>query len=174
MDTPDFGFLEIADVTGDGNPDIVGVGMRFNPISTEVSVLVGDGAGGFAPPVMSSLDEMSSFLLSSTSPLTDYDGDGRSDICLVVFFEADETMSIDLVIGYGQEDGTMEFTIDQPLEDYLSRTVVVGGDFNGDACPDIAVLHSVEGEWIRNREMADQLSGLVSIHYNNGAGLFKK
>ena len=55
--------LQLADVNGDGHPDIVALGLR---------VLNGDGAGGFAAPVL--------LAVSPVNVTGDFNGDGRVDL----------------------------------------------------------------------------------------------
>lgn len=170
MDTPDYAFLEIADVTGDGNLDIVGAGVRLNPTVTEVFVFIGDGDGGFSQPVISAVDAASPFLLSFASPLADYNGDGRLDVCLAALIQ-EEDPRVKLVIGYSQEDGAISFVVSHALGEYVPRPAIATGDFNGDALPDINILHVVEGDWLLNPE-GESATGLSSMYYNNGDGSF--
>ncbi|HBB94854.1 MAG TPA: hypothetical protein DC054_05635, partial [Blastocatellia bacterium] len=66
--------VAVGDLNGDGRPDVV----TANSISTKVSVLLGNGAGGFATPIAFDLgpgvNDPASVVLS------DLNGDGRLDV----------------------------------------------------------------------------------------------
>jgi len=68
--------LEVADVDGDGNLDILCAEMRLNGANEHARMwlLLGDGQGGFTPTVMAQ------GLCNHESRLADLDGDGRIDV----------------------------------------------------------------------------------------------
>lgn len=161
------------DVTGDGNVDIVCIEMAGDLVA-ELLTFVGDGQGGFLQPVGSLIDFPVSVPSSLSESPQDFNGDGRADACLLMLLKQDELADYVILIGYGQEDGTFEYVIDQSLGDYVPRSAFESGDFNGDGAVDIAIQHGLEGSWLRREEETDRFSGYISIHYNNGKGRFEK
>ena len=115
--------LAVADVNGDGTLDIVTNG---------VSVLFGDGKGGFS--------KRRDFLVNASGNviLTDFDGDGNID---VVLGDGNAQVlsgtSISVIFG----DGTGNFA-DSPVLFNRSRVITgaAKGDFNHDGIPDIASI----------------------------------
>lgn len=113
--------LDVADITGDGKLDVVVASDKG------VSVVAGDGAGGFAEAKMYSRD---------TSPpnlyLGDFDGDGRLDIAMTII-----PNSVTLLRGTG--GGTFA----DPVQ-IVTGTVDQGKvlDFNGDGLKDLLFVTS--------------------------------
>ncbi len=110
------------DVTGDGKADLVVADYG----AATVSVLAGDGAGGFAAPVAYG---------TGADPhgvaVADLNGDGVDDV--VVTNWGDATISVLLARG----DGTLGPAVTYDVSDQPSQ--IAGGDFNGDGTPDLAV-----------------------------------
>ena len=109
------------DFNGDGIQDIA----VPNNTSHDVSVLLGDGAGGFGPPTNFAVPQY-----PRSIAVADFNKDGKAD----------------LVVGYGPGgggvallfgDGTGRFSTPTNINTNGSPRVVVG-DFNGDTNPDIA------------------------------------
>ncbi len=116
------------DLDGDGRADLV-VG---NVASNDVSVLWGQGGGGFAAPLT---------LACGNSPvqvlLQDVSGDGRDDILVSNF--ASGSVSI------FNNTGTRGFAPGQTLSVGQSPFGLAGGDFNGDGKLDVAVANEEDG-----------------------------
>jgi hypothetical protein len=134
--------LLAADLNHDGRPDLLASGFESSPGAGAVSVLQGDGHGGFAAPER---------LVAGASALGlavgDLDADGRLDL-VATTFEAD-TISILRNLG----DGTFA-----PQETY----------FAGDA-PDAVAIADLDGDGRNDLAVAnDLIPGRVSLLFNTG------
>ena len=121
-DTPEY--LTAGDLNGDGNIDL----LVSNIDSYSLSILFGDGHGGFAPAV--TIDTGGGV---GASAIDDFNGDGINDI--VIF----ATIS-DFAVLFG--DGTGQF----PVRLHYPAASVKGfiaGDFNGDSRNDLYVWNSL-------------------------------
>jgi hypothetical protein len=152
----EFGDIQVADIDGDGHPDLIASGViffglgnfQFSPVQIPLSapLAIGDfnrdGRLDLAGPAQTLLNQgnrqftsVASNLNMGVWPLTtpivaDFNGDGILDVAWV---ESDSPSTID--IAYGRGDGSF----------YLQGLVTGGqyaggitvGDFNGDGRPDI-------------------------------------
>jgi hypothetical protein len=119
--------VNVADVNGDGKPDLV-VGTFSGssyPYSGGVSVLLGNGNGTFAAGLNMSLG-VETFLNS----LTDINGDGKPDLVT-------ETFKKGLSVYLGNGDGTFAGPLNTVVSD--AHYGVAVGDLNGDGRPDFVV-----------------------------------
>ncbi len=131
------------DLNGDGKLDLV----IANFDAGKISVLLGQGDGGFASPVDYPVGKQPAFVL-----MADVNGDGKLDV--VVCNEADGTLSVLLGNGDGTlQNATTYKTVPDPV-------YIVVGDFNGDGKPDLAV--------------AGTASNTVAVLLNDGTGNFSK
>jgi len=139
--------LVVADFNEDGNEDVA-VTAVMNGVG-RVSLLLGDGTGGFDPPLL---------FPAETSPggiiATDLDGDRHLDLIVTNGL----VNEISLLSGNG--DGTFDLPVSFSIgSDAFHRPVsLVSEDFDENGTPDVAVT---------NNE-----SGTVSIFLNDGAGGF--
>jgi len=118
---PDAEMIVVADLNGDGVPDIA------TAADDTVTILLGKGGGVFIPP-LTSYPILSDAVFIAVA---DFNGDGRAD--LAVADAGSSAVSILL------NDGAGGF---QPRVDYavLKQPVSIAvGDFNGDGKPDLAV-----------------------------------
>jgi uncharacterized protein (TIGR03437 family) len=133
--------VAIGDFNGDGKGDLA----VANSTSSNVSVLLGNGTGGFSAA--------SNFSVG-TSPgsvaVADFNGDGKPD--LAVANANSNTVSVLLGDGLGGFAAASSFGVG------TFPTFVALGDFNGDGKPDLAV--------------ANKLSNTVSVLLGDGTGGF--
>ncbi len=146
-------FVAVADLNGDKKQDlVVSTGCCFG---SSISVLLGDGHGGFDAPI-------SQPSLANAQPrfaVADFNRDGKLDIAAT-----DEYIS-GVSIAFGNGDGTFG-----PFEaTSLSGSTpyglsVVAGDLNGDGAPDIVAVAG-------NGNYYGSLTDVVTL-INEGSGTF--
>ncbi|MGH8174208.1 MAG: beta strand repeat-containing protein, partial [Rhodanobacteraceae bacterium] len=138
--------IAAADLTGDGHADLV----TGNGLSYDVSVLLGDGAGGFAAPVSIPLtNPQFGYVVIA---LGDTDGDGNADLAATGF---DET-----TILYFTGDGAGGFTGPATY------------DIGAAQFPRAIVLADVTGDGKLDIVTANAESNNVSVLAGDGAGVF--
>lgn len=137
----------VGDFNNDGRPDLAVV----NGGSNSVSVLLGDGTGGFT--------SNSAIPVSATQPASivagDFNGDGKLDFAVV------GEVSNNVAVYLGNGAGSFTAAPGSPIAVGSSPTSVVVGDFNGDGKPDLAVTNDSAGA-----------GATVSILLGNGNGSF--
>jgi len=125
--------LRSADVNGDGNPDII----TSNWKGSSVSVLLGDGKGGF------SLAGGKSFPVPESPfgiAVGDFNGDHHQDIAIAHYsgYETDPSKNgLSVLTGDGKGNFVPAKGSPYPVGDY--PVTVVAGDVNGDGITDIAI-----------------------------------
>ncbi len=119
--------VTVADVNGDGIPDLAAVLLGPGGIGNSLSVLLGNGDGTFSP--------------AKTTPLTtdvialgDFNGDGALDLAT-----PSTNNSLSILLGNG--DGTFSPVTASPATGNAPGDIVAG-DFNGDGKLDLAVSNS--------------------------------
>jgi len=136
----------VGDFNRDGMPDLA----VANAGSTNVSVLLGTGAGLFQAAVNYGAGDPSQFVA-----VGDFDRNGQADLILV------NRVSTKVSLLLGRGDGTFLAAVRYDVgTDPLS---VVVGDFNGDLNPDLAVANSA---------LFDNLPS-ISVLLGNGNGIFQ-
>ncbi len=135
--------VAVADVNGDGIPDLV----LSNPGSTFVSVLLGNGNGTFqAQQTFAAGGGQDSLAVA------DVNGDGKADIIVT---DGIRSSTVSVLMGNG--NGT--FQAAQTFASGYDPVQVVVGDVNGDGKPDIVV--------------AIPDNNVVSVLLGNGNGTFQ-
>jgi len=133
--------VAIADVSGDGKPDLA----VADSTSNTVSVLLGNGAGGFGAKT-----DFTTGLWPLSVAIGDVSGDGKPD--LAVANTGANTVSV------LQGNGAGGFGVKTDFATGTSPWSVAIGDASGDGRPDLAV--------------ANKGSGTVSVLLGNGVGGF--
>jgi len=127
-------FLQ-ADVNRDGHMDTVGIR------GTQITVLLGNGKGGFGAPINSPISGIDS-VQTTQFIVGDFNNDGKPDVLLFGKDHVTGVPAFGVMLGNG--DGTFQlpkettspYTI--PTETAPSVITVVSGDFNGDDKLDLA------------------------------------
>ncbi|MGX1130654.1 hypothetical protein RKD49_002844 [Streptomyces glaucescens] len=145
------GSYAVADVDGDGNPDVVAVGELYGENWTPLgdgSVLHGPFGrdGGSARTGSFTVDPDHGMYFATTLAAGDVTGDGYADLAVGTQFVDGDSGSGDVVLLTGGPSG---FTNKGFLKDAQGRTFesddIEIGDLNKDGYADIAVGHSTDG-----------------------------
>jgi hypothetical protein len=141
--------LAIADVDGDGSPDLV-TGGRGNGVAGEVSVLVNSGDGSFGEQ-----RDYPTEATPSSVVVGDLDGDRAPDIAVAMI---DEDVSRSGAIAVLANDGDGAFVAGHVYPLGADPASIAIGDLNGDDIADLATANSY--------------AGTVSLLLNDGEGAF--
>ena len=132
--------VAVADVNGDGKPDLVVAYQNCISWQTNVTVgvLLGNGDGTFQPAVAYGSGGTFPFSVA----VADVNGDGKLDL-LVANYCADNTCATKGLVGVllGNGDGTFQPVVTYPTGGYKTDWVAVA-DVNGDGRPDLLVTNS--------------------------------
>jgi hypothetical protein len=118
--------VAVGDFDGDGHADLA----VANFASDNVSVLIGNGGGGFAAPANFAVGDG-----PSSVAVGDFDGDGHADLAVANYFS--DNVSVLIGNGGGGFAAPANFAVGS-----LPSSVAVG-DFNGDGHADLAVANSL-------------------------------
>jgi hypothetical protein len=135
----------VGDFNGDGKQDLAGI----NSASNDLTVLLGNGSGGFTPAIGSPLAAGSS---PQAVVVGDFNGDGIQDLAIA---NADSD-NVTVLLGNGA-GGFTEAAGSPFMVSMFLPSSLVAGDFNGDGITDLAVAVS---------------SGTTTILLGNGSGGF--
>jgi len=115
----------VGDFNGDGNPDLAVTGSQSN----NISILLGNGKGGFSPGATFDTGPTPIGVVSG-----DFNGDGKTDLAVV----NNGLDNVSILLGKG--DGTFGTAVNFGAGQ--APVYVVAGDFNGDGKLDLAVTNS--------------------------------
>ena len=131
------GQIVLADMNGDGKPDLITLGTTTNGDQGELAISLGNGDGTFKTPTI--LDFGDGSTLGYGLAVADFNGDGKQDVAVTGF-----DPPIDTGIFNGNGDGTVQsFSpssgLVEPSEaiDLLLFGAAQAADFNGDGKPDL-------------------------------------
>jgi hypothetical protein len=139
------GGLAVADINGDGRPDVIIA--NGHDYSDCISVLLNNGKGILAAPLL---------YVADVGPIAvaaaDFNGDGRADLVVA------NNDSTDVSVLFGRGNGTFVAARSYTAGGGHHSATVAAGNFNGDGLSDLAQVNA--------------LRGTVSIFLNNGDGTF--
>jgi len=141
------GSVAIADLNGDGRPDVVTANIGYHGADNTVSVLLGIGDGTFGPRTEYDagagltctvvVDRSGSYVSCPgyflSVAITDLDADGRVDVAVV----NSNSNRVSVLLGNG--DGTLRSMTDFVTGGTPSSVAI--GDLNADGTPDLAVTN---------------------------------
>ena len=155
--------VAVADVNGDGKPDLVvaNVFATSNPASGSIGVLLGNGDGTFQPAI-----SFTSGAADAVSvKIADVNGDGIPDLVVVNEFSNTSYSSGTVSVLLGNGNGTFQPAVNYPSGGQYASSVAVA-DVNRDGKPDLIVSN-----WCVSS--GDCTNGTVSVLLGNGNGTFQ-
>jgi hypothetical protein len=153
------GMVAVADVNGDGKPDLLVSNGGAGGLFGSVGVLLGNGDGTFQPAVdYAAFGNGESDIGAVSVAVADVNGDGKLDLVVGGRCSAVDNCGNLIAVLLGNGDGTFQSPTTFPSDDPLQSSVAVG-DVNGDGNPDLLV--------------ANLSSGTVGVMLGNGNGTFK-
>lgn len=150
----------VADVNGDGKPDIVFLEYPTpNPLAWNLTVLLNDGTGHFGPPLRS--DAMEGTLQVQDLQLVDVRGTGKPDL---VVLGGSGDVGINTFLGFAPNHGDGTFGPLKLVPLSGSPWIFAAGDFDGDGKPDLVIA----GGSGQSTGLIDRLTSMKG----NGDGTF--
>lgn len=143
--------VTVADINGDGAPDII-TANGFTG-GQGVSLLFNNGDGSFKP---------ARSIVATGSPtfvaVADFNGDGKADLAVA---NGPNTTTVTLLLGNG--DGTFQL----PIELFTGEAESIAvADFNGDGKPDLAVSGTNTGEVVLLNKGAGNFTVSYTVAFN--------
>ncbi len=145
---PSLDSLAVSDINLDGKPDVVVRSYRGSSYRESVTILLGNGKGGFAAPINLDVDQG---LVTVT--VSDFNADGKPDIAGCYAGDKFDVLSTD---GNARSVSLTRYATGRNTE----LKGIRAGDFNADGHPDLVLLGDFHGKY------------LVSLALNNGKGGF--
>ena len=156
--------VAVADVNGDGKPDLVVANQdaSYSDPDGSVSVLLGNGNGTFSAPV----SYLSGGVAAYSVAVADVNKDGKLDLVVAVACEDNECTTNSVVgVLLGNGDGTFQPAVTYTSGGYESYSLAVQ-DVNGDGKPDL-----VTGNVCASSDVCT--NGIVGVLLGNGDGTFQ-
>jgi hypothetical protein len=144
----DSNWLQVADVNGDGFPDLIGDEEGV------IHVLLANGDGTFQPPF---IDQ--ELFGSPEFTVADTNGDGKADLVMIGNNENGPT---GIAVCLGNGNGTFQAPVLYLTGSDTGLAAVVVGDFNGDGIPDVATAGS-QGIWLLTGKGGGTLNAAVLV-----------
>jgi hypothetical protein len=144
--------VAVADVNGDGKPDLLEAGGCCSSFGGQVGVLLGNGDGTFQNAVTYETGGP----VANSVAVADVNGDGKLDL-LVAGEDADNVPSVSVLLGNG--NGTFQ-------------TAVIYGS-GGACCPQSVAVADVNGDGKLDLSVANSGSDSVDVLLGNGDGTFQ-
>jgi len=135
IDGTQYARLAVADMNGDGKPDLVGLGANASA-NIQIAIALGNGDGTFKAPAKT--DFGAQYLSPDSLAVADFDGDGKLDV-----FTTGLLGSSDSGISPGNGDGTLRTVAAgngaAPAQavNLSTSSGALAGDFNGDGKMDV-------------------------------------
>jgi hypothetical protein len=126
------------DFNGDGKLDLAVLSSFLHDGTGRVSVLLGNGKGGFGDPISFALHGLSFSANPLAMSLGDFKGDNKLDLALA-YTNSEETGSASVRILLGNGDGTFRWGARVRTERFNNYGSIATADFNGDGIPDLVV-----------------------------------
>lgn len=146
--------LAIDDLNGDGIGDLaMPIGTTDGLSGSTVSVLLGNGRGGFGPPA-----EFPAGDRPTRVAIADFNVDGKLDVAVTNNFLDPDRISV--LIGNG--DGTLRAPLTTPRDRLEGAFNMVAADLDGDGIPDVAVADSA----------STATNARTAVLFGNGDGTF--
>jgi hypothetical protein len=164
-------FVALADLNGDGKPDIVVINhFGQDYLTKQASVLIGNGDGTFQPAVGYSTGGQ----IPVSVAVADVNGDGKPDLLIAnewASFQETSHGSVGVLLANG--DGTFKSPVALDSGGSLALSVAVE-DVNGDGKPDVVVSNCGPTGSQACLEYGNTPGiGVVSILLGNGDGTFR-
>jgi hypothetical protein len=128
--------VAVGDFNGDGHPDIA---VANSSAPGSVSVLLGNGSGGFSP---ASGSPFAVGPYPRSVAVGDFNGDGHPDLAVASVENASVSGSVSVLLGDGS--GGFSNASGSPFAVGRYPESVAVGDFNGDGHPDLAVANTYD------------------------------
>jgi hypothetical protein len=148
--------VAVADVDGDGRPDLVTVNVTGSSANGSVGVLLGNGDGTFQKAITYSSGGQGPFAVA----IADLNGDGKPDLAVTNCGDDCGAADGSVAVLLGNGDGTFQTPVAYDSGGGEPNSVVVS-DVNGDGKPDLLCANNGN-------------VGTVAVLIGNGDGTFQK